>query len=158
MLSARTTNTLNTNVVPKPNNSKMANKLKNSTNTKRGLGLGVNRNGLSNKPKPLQISTNTIHAQQQQQHDLKPTLKNNKNDNIDEPFKKKTQTPKTDKKTIASKITQSDENDIDQFIQESYDPLKDIYALDEELYQKVLKLELADDGLPKFDSSEPFDF
>lgn len=40
----------------------------------------------------------------------------------------------------------------------SYDPLKDLYGFDEELYQTVLKLELADDGLPDYRVNEPFDF
>lgn len=53
----------------------------------------------------------------------------------------------------------SDENDISQFIKEAYNPLDAIYSFDEELCEKVRKLELADDGFPPIEApSEPFDF
>lgn len=168
MLSARTTTNTADNVVIKPNKLKTNNKLKTSTNTRKGLGYNINVNrtgGLTNRPKPLQLSTNTIHASQQQQqlqqqknHGLNTGDKNYKKSIDNEPIKKKSQIPKLEN-LAQTKVTKSDENDVEeQFIPESYNPLDDIYALDEDLYQKVLKLDLADDGLPKFDTEEPFDF
>lgn len=59
---------------------------------------------------------------------------------------------KTEKKAAPKQnVVKIDEN-------ATYDPLDEIFPLDEELYQKVLGLELADDGFPKFDVDEPFDF
>ena len=140
--------------------SKLSNKLQNSTNTRRPGGLKVSnglRIGLANKPKqPLHASTNTIHTQQQRRPaNIKSDKKNKVEDDL---IKKKTTVitrDQTDTKTVIPKI---DENDISPFITDPYDPLLDVYPLDEELYQKVLKLELAPDGLPTFESDEPFDF
>lgn len=79
---------------------------------------------------------------------------------MNEPTKKRvTQKSKqSETKTTTALTTKVDENDISSFINNAYDPLSDVYPLDEDLYQKVLQLELADDGLPKFKSDEPFDF
>lgn len=156
MLSARSSNTnipSEGSILKKP--LKMANKLKNTTNIRKGLSVKVDRpSSLTNKPKPLQLSTNTIHAIQPKTPNLSENNKLNLND--DGPLKKKTQTPKVEKKTLLTSI--SDENDVEQFVPEPYNPLLDVHPFDEELYKKVLNLELADDGLPKFDSNEPFDF
>lgn len=113
--------------------------------------------GLVARPKPLQASTNTIHTQNQRLLSTK-SHSNDKNTKEDELLKKRTaSTSKLD-----SKVTpKTDENDTSEYVTkfgESYDPLLDFCPFDEELYQKVLKLELADDGLPTFNSDEPFDF
>lgn len=109
-----------------------------------------------NKPKPLQASTNTIHTNQKSTQ-LNSNLEGK--NTIDKDLCKKVvlqeESQKQSQKNIKSK---SDENDISAFIKNAYDPSNDIYALDEELYQRVLKLELADDGLPDCKCSEPFDF
>lgn len=55
-------------------------------------------------------------------------------------------------------IEQIGENDVSSFVKNAYDPLRDVHPFDEELYQRVLKLELADDGLPTYETDEPFDF
>lgn len=156
MLSARSNNLQNVNdggqlkARNKPNLISN-NKLKNSTNLKKGLSVG-NTNTIGSKPRPLQLSTNTIHAQQSK---IPISLKSAQKTG-DGPIKKKTQTPKADK--IIKNQAKSDENDVGPYAQESYNPLLDLHPMDEELYQKVLKLEIADDGLPVFKSDEPFDF
>lgn len=55
-------------------------------------------------------------------------------------------------------VKTTDENDLSEYIKNAYNPLNDVHPFDEELYQKVLKLKLADDGLPTFELDEPFDF
>lgn len=135
----------------------MSTGLRNSTNLRRNDGLkasNIPRLGIANKPRPLAISTNTIHSQKQ----LRPTTTKQEKTNKpeDNPVKKKVQTPHQESKpTQTPKV---DENAEDPFVTDPYDPLQDIYPLDEELYQKVLKLELADDGLPPYMVDEPFDF
>lgn len=136
----------------------MSSSLRNSTNLRRGGGglkaSNIPRLGVLNKPKPLGISTNTIHSLKQPKSG---NLKHNKEEkNKPEPVKKKVQTPHTGSKTTGTSTV--DENTDDPFAQDPYDPLLDVYPLDEQLYQKVLKLELADDGLPSFKIDEPFDF
>lgn len=123
------------------------------------------------KPRPLHASTNTIHAKQQhlQNHKrvplgLKAGNKVNNSNIKDEPIKKKNQpanakpTTSNVKTTLTNTTTKVDENSVQHGVAESYDPLLDIYPFDEELYQKVLKLELADDGLPKCSADDSFDF
>lgn len=136
---------------------------------RRGLQVSnINANVLANKPKPLQASTNTIHVKQQK---LLKDLKGSSGEN--DPIKKHISTPKkatkeransskekatTKEKINTPKVKSVDENDVGPFIDNPYDPLKHIHQFDEELYQKVLKLEMADDGLPSCISDEPFDF
>lgn len=106
-----------------------------------------------NKPKPLQASTNTIHTHQKASAanlDGRKVV-----DDIDL-LKKPVQSNEIP--NLKNTKSKSDENDCSAFVKNAYDPLNDVYALDEELYQRVLKLELADDGLPDFKSDEPFDF
>lgn len=152
----------------KPNKSKSAkNKLKRSTNIKEGelnsQPSNKSHDGLVSRPKPLQASTNTIHNQEQRLLSSR-SHSNDKNTQQDDSLKKKTpSTSKLEGKTITSTLPEpkTDENDTGAFgtkFGESYDPLLDYCPFDEELYQKVLKLELADDGLPTFNSDEPFDF
>lgn len=117
-------------------------------------GLKVTNENVNNtliKPKPLQASTNTIHSQKRNQQNLKQQQVNVSR--LEEKLKKKSQI-----KNTAKTIPKVDENDVESFVGGSYNPLLDYHCLDEELYQKVLKLELADDGLPNPDLSEPFDF
>lgn len=146
----------------KLNKLKMSNKLRNTTNTKKG-GLKVSTNirlaeSKSNKPKPLQASTNTIHSQPLR---VPTGIKTDKKAaDEDDLLKKKAQPTKIQphdgkKSATTPKI---DENTVNPFIKDPYNPLLDVHQFDEELYQKVLKLELADDGLPIFDHDEPFDF
>lgn len=153
----------------KPNKLRSAkNKLKRSTNIKEGgqnsQPSNKSHEGLVSKPKPLQASTNTIHNQEQRLLSSR-SHSNDKNTQQDDSLKKKTSsTSKLESKTnITSTLPEpkTDENDTGAFgteFGESYDPLLDYCPFDEELYQKVLKLELADDGLPTYNSDEPFDF
>lgn len=104
------------------------------------------------KARALKPSTNTIHARNKKAENRQILPQKNSINVPKETLKKKTQTSKV---TSQPKI---DENDVSHFVKNSYNPLLDICALDDDLYQKVLKLELADDGIPKFESSEPFDF
>lgn len=121
------------------------------------------------KVRPLQSSTNTIHNQQSK----KPVNRKITNEGnhltkrSTNPSIKVDTKPKIDGNDLTKKSNPSikvdakpkiDENDMTQFVKQSYNPLLDVYSLDEELYQKVLKLELADDGLPSYETSEPFDF
>lgn len=84
---------------------------------------------------------------------------------------KSNQTPKVDENDVSqytisndpkpsskSPVKKTDENDLSEYVKNAYNPLNDVHAFDEELYQKILKLEIADDGLPTFDLDEPFDF
>lgn len=106
------------------------------------------------KSKPLQNASNTIDNLKQGLNSTtrKQPVTQKQPDTQKKPtIHKKPTVQKQPKKTV-------DEN-TEQFVPDSsYDPLSEIYSLDEELYQKVLKLELADDGLPVFVSNEPFDF
>lgn len=118
-----------------------------STNTRLGL-----------KPRPLQLSTNTIHNHPLKK--LQPSISE----------RKKTKTKTTDENQVKSldenhvkpqdenQIKASDENHVKASVENAYDPLKDVYMFDEELYETVCKLELADDGLPVYKCDEPFDF
>lgn len=115
--------------------------------TRRRVALGA-------KPKPLQQSTNTIHAQKQRLPNvLKPDKQNNVQDS--ELKKKKSHASPKENGPAATKV---DENDVSSFVTDSYNPLLDVCPFDEELYQKVLKLQIDDDGLPPIKSGEPFDF
>lgn len=137
----------------------MSSSLRNSTNLRRGDGLkasNIPRLGVLNKPKPLGISTNTIHSLKQPRSGNLKHDKDEKNKPEPDVVKKKVQTPHPNSKT--TETPKVDENTEDPFTQDPYDPLLDVYPLDEQLYQKVLKLELADDGLPSFKIDEPFDF
>lgn len=106
-----------------------------------------------NKPRPLQASTNTIHSSQKVQSNLESK-------SIDEKdlCKKPVLQEEPQKQSVKNIKSKSDENDVSAFIKNAYNPLDDIHPLDEELYKRVLKLELADDGLPDYKCSEPFDF
>lgn len=131
-----------------------------STKSKTGRGLKVvdpNRIPLGNKPKPLHASTNTIHSLKQKLPSKNIISENNlKSENNTEPSGKKAQGTLTENKIKPD--VKVDENDVSPFVTNPYDPLREICPFDEELYQKVLKLEIADDGLPTFNSDEPFDF
>lgn len=121
------------------------------------LGKGGTTSAL--RARPLQSSTNTIYSKQlkaptQQQLVLKSGT-NSFNDNDLKKTKKKTIETSQKQQENPQKV---DENEVDPFVKHPYDPLLDTCALDEELYMKVKMLELADDGLPQVDSSEPFDF
>lgn len=130
--------------------------LKQAASLKCGLRVSkIQPNTLASKSKPLQPSTNTIHAQQQQRIHLAGIRQSSKPKTTAPTAKKIQPTNTNDIKEQTKKV---DENDVSQFIKDPYDPLSEVHPMDEELYHKVLKLELADDGLPTFDSSEPFDF
>lgn len=130
---------------------KLSTKSKNTVKTNKST---TRRPGLGLKARPLQASTNTIHAQQAK---LAISLKSSTDSksSIDEVKK---QTSPTLKETKTTKKLESDENDDRGFFAEPYDPLSDLYAFDQELYKRVCNLELADDGLPSYKMSEPFDF
>lgn len=138
-------------------------------------GLSVRGNV---RPRPLQASTNIIHTkiganlkenstsslifnkQNLPNTNLKKNDANTKKDNASIKAKQ-SDLKKSTKSIITNKNkpqAQTDENDVQQYVKESYNPLDHVHPFDEELYQKVAKLELADDGLPKFESEEPFDF
>jgi hypothetical protein len=84
---------------------------------------------------------------------------------------KSNQTPKIDENDVSqyaieneskpsstTPVKKVDENDLTDYVKNAYNPLNDIHAFDEDLYQRILKLELADDGLPSYELDEPFDF
>lgn len=110
----------------------------------------------TSKPKPLQASTNTIHTHQKAPQSAIIPEGKKLVDDIDlckKPVQQNEKTP-----NLKNTKSPSDENDCSDFVKNAYDPLKEICGLDEELFQRVMKLELADDGLPEFKSDEPFDF
>lgn len=137
--------------------------------------MNIVKNG---KPKPLQASTNIIHTKiprrienlihdkaaqlpvKQQSDPLRKKQASTTKKQLD--LKLSHQTPKIGENNVQqshrSTIRKVDENDVKTMVENAYDPLKDVHPFDEELYQKVKKLELADDGLPEFDYSESFDF
>ena len=104
--------------------------------------------------KALKASTNIIHNKTQRKAPRGLKKLDENSDAVKLPEKNETES----KSTPAKSKIKVDENDVDAYFKGSYNPLDDYYPLDEELYQRVCKLELADDGLPKFDSDEPFDF
>ena len=92
--------------------------------------------------KPLQKSENNpIHTPKVDENDVSQYTLNNE-------LKPSSTTP----------VKKNDENDLSEYVKNAYNPLNDVYAFDEELYNKVLNLEIADDGLPSFELEEPFDF
>lgn len=168
MLSSRNVNTQISDEPIKLQNKKLAAKkrsqLKNVTTNKLASGIPVSSTNLR-KPRPLQPSTNIINAQETRRIPLasKPLeSKNlNKSDLKDDITEKAKLSARESCKKTAKKETRpskSDENDISHFITNPYDPSSDFYPLDNELYEKILKLELADDGLPDCKCDEPFDF
>ena len=142
----------------------------------------------NSKSKPLQASTNIIHTKipkridnlvfnktrqglAKQLSDPAPKKKAISHKTLKQSDIKSSQTPKIGENSVnkferigikktntATPVEKVDENDMSAMVKNAYDPLKDVYPFDEELYQKVLKLELADDGLPKFEFEEPFEF
>lgn len=166
MLRPRAVNTLTEDVGPEklhqPRKLKSNNKLKNRANINNGPDTKVNelRGGLAVKPRPLHASTNTIHTQQHKSTSIKQQNSHDKNSPTEDDLLKKkiSSTSKSDDKTTPKLEPKTDENDTTAFVANSYNPLLDFYPFDEELYQKVLNLELANDGLPTFVSDEPFDF
>jgi len=133
---------------------KQSDKLSNLTNTRKGGGTKLKTHyGPGNKPKPLQLSTNTIHVKQQIGLGKPRHNKNIASQNDD--LKKKNKETQSSK---AKEAAISDENDVCPILTGPQEPMLSIHSLDEELYQKVLRLELASDGLPLFESEEPFDF
>lgn len=116
-------------------------------NQRRGLGLRP-----ANIPSDT-IKPSVVHSIKKSQESLISSQKNaNKIPKYDEPLKRKTLKVETDQ------LPKIDENDESVFAKNPYEPLLDTCPFDEVLFEKVMKLELADDGLPKFDSTEPFDF
>lgn len=107
------------------------------------------------KPKPLQASTNTIHTHQKASQ---PAAIPDGKKVVDDIALCKKPVQQNEIPNLKNAKSKSDENDCSAFVKNAYDPLTDVHALDEELYQRVLKLELADDGLPELKSDEPFDF
>lgn len=143
---------------------------------------------MSGKPKPLQASTNIIHAKTPRRidnliHDKSRQLTGHK---LNDPLRKKHETTLSNKKqtdlkasqpskksendlkhgqksisknTTTTPVKKVDENDVGAMVENAYNPLNDVYPFDEKLFQKVMELECADDGIPKFeDYGEPFDF
>lgn len=114
------------------------------------------RKGLGLRPANIPSSTITpalIPTNKPSLDKLILAQKNINNDpKYDEPLKRKINKVETDQ------LPKIDENDEVIYSKDSYNALLDICPFDEILYAKVKKLELADDGLPTFDSTEPFDF
>lgn len=136
----------------------------------------------------MQASTNIIHTKIPQRIDnivkqpvegpIKPTQQTIKSpvknpqqvckDTINKSTAKTFRPPKVDENAVSSfaisqekskpVVEQVGENDIDSLIKNAYNALDDVHPFDEELYKKVLSLELADDGLPSCETNEPFDF
>lgn len=113
----------------------------------------------------MQASTNIIHTKISSRiprniSNIKLSTLNGKSESQEEPIKKvKGQKVKqAEAKLTATSTTKIDENDEYAFVKNAYNPLDAVYPFDEELYEKVLKLELADDGLPAINCDEPFDF
>lgn len=95
--------------------------------------------GLGLKPKPLNLSTNIIHNRP-----LKTPQPSSSSSISAKP--KTTKTPA------------KNEDQVSASVENAYDPLKDVYMFDEELFKVVCKLDIADDGLPDYKFDEPFDF
>jgi hypothetical protein len=149
------------------------------------IGLAQRSASANNRAKPLQASTNIIHTKipRRIENVIQNKARQTGKQVLSDPIRKEAisartkstkkadtksnLTPKIDENDVLQSATendltksvkQTDENDVSEYVKNAYNPLDDIYGLDEELYQKVLKLEIADDGLPTFKSDEPFDF
>lgn len=153
------------------------------SNGDENAAVNVNKSG---KSKPLQASTNIIHTKTPRRidnliYDKSRQLPGKKlNDQL-----KKTQAPTSStrpsdlkashalrksendvgqkssskkKTTTTTPVKKIDENGVSAMVKNSYNPLDDVYQFDEVLFQKVMSLKCADDGIPAFDYSEPFDF
>lgn len=108
------------------------------------------------KPRPLQTKTNIINSERTSNKLVSEDV--NKT-GVNLSIKKTLQSDSLGSAKLKplSKVHKSDENDETAFPQ-SYNPLDDQCQFDEKLCQKILELQLADDGLPIFKSTEPFDF